>query len=118
MTERELTLQDYMAMLRRRWVLIVILAVVGAPLAYVVSRFLPDRYKSQTLVLVEQPSIPSDIVRSLDTADITQRLSSMRSKSSVARDSSRSSRNSGCTRVRSTRCRWRTSSADCKRESK
>jgi polysaccharide chain length determinant protein (PEP-CTERM system associated) len=27
--------------------------------------------------LVEQPSIPSDIVRSLDTADITQRLSSM-----------------------------------------
>jgi len=77
MTERELTLQDYMAMLRRRWVLIVILAVVGAPLAYVVSRFLPDRYKSQTLVLVEQPSIPSDIVRSLDTADITQRLSSM-----------------------------------------
>ena len=77
MTERELTLQDYMAMLRRRWVLIVVLAVVGAPLAYVVSRFLPDRYKSQTLVLVEQPSIPSDIVRSLDTADITQRLSSM-----------------------------------------
>jgi polysaccharide chain length determinant protein (PEP-CTERM system associated) len=77
MTERELTLQDYVAMLRRRWVLIVILAVVGTPLAYVVSRFLPDRYKSQTLVLVEQPSIPSDIVRSLDTADITQRLSSM-----------------------------------------
>jgi polysaccharide chain length determinant protein (PEP-CTERM system associated) len=77
MTERELTLQDYVAMLRRRWVLIVILAVVGAPLAYIVSRFLPDRYKSQTLVLVEQPSIPSDIVRSLDTADITQRLSSM-----------------------------------------
>jgi polysaccharide chain length determinant protein (PEP-CTERM system associated) len=77
MTERELTLQDYMAMLRRRWVLILVLAVVGAPLAYVVSRFLPDRYKSQTLVLVEQPSIPSDIVRSLDTADITQRLSSM-----------------------------------------
>jgi polysaccharide chain length determinant protein (PEP-CTERM system associated) len=77
MTERELTPQDYMAMLRRRWVLIVVLAVVGAPLAYIVSRFLPDRYKSQTLVLVEQPSVPSDIVRSLDTADITQRLSSM-----------------------------------------
>jgi protein tyrosine kinase modulator len=77
MTERELTAQDYMAMLRRRWVLIVVLAVVGGPLAYVVSRFLPDRYKSQTLVLVEQPSVPSDIVRSLDTADITQRLSSM-----------------------------------------
>ena len=50
MTERELTLGDYVAMLRRRWVLIVVLAVVGGPLAYVASRFLPDRYKSQTLV--------------------------------------------------------------------
>ena len=77
MSERELTIADYMAMLRRRWVLIAVLAVVGAPLAYGVSRFLPNRYKSQTLVLVEQPSIPSDIVRSLDTSDLTQRLSSM-----------------------------------------
>jgi polysaccharide chain length determinant protein (PEP-CTERM system associated) len=77
MTQRELTPGDYIAMLRRRWVLIVVLAVVGGPLAYVVSRFLPNRYKSQTLVLVEQPSVPSDIVRSLDTADITQRLASM-----------------------------------------
>jgi polysaccharide chain length determinant protein (PEP-CTERM system associated) len=77
MTERELTAADYLAMLRRRWVLIVVLGLVGGPLAYGVSRFLPDRYKSQTLVLVEQPSVPTDIVRSLDTADISQRLASM-----------------------------------------
>jgi polysaccharide chain length determinant protein (PEP-CTERM system associated) len=77
MTERELTAADYMAMLRRRWVLIAVMAAVGGPLAYGVSRTLPDRYKSQTLVLVEQPSVPTDIVRSLDTSDITQRLSSM-----------------------------------------
>jgi polysaccharide chain length determinant protein (PEP-CTERM system associated) len=77
MSERELTGADYFAMLQRRWVLIAVLAAVGGPLAYGVSRLLPDRYKSQTLVLVEQPSVPSDIVRSLDTADITQRLSSM-----------------------------------------
>src|SRR5580704_17016404 len=77
MSDRELTGADYFAMLRRRWVLIAVLAAVGGPLAYGVSRLLPDRYKSQTLVLVEQPSVPSDIVRSLDTADITQRPSSM-----------------------------------------
>jgi polysaccharide chain length determinant protein (PEP-CTERM system associated) len=77
MSDRELTGADYFAMLRRRWVMIAVLAAAGGPLAYGVSRFLPDRYKSQTLVLVEQPSVPSDIVRSLDTADITQRLSSM-----------------------------------------
>ena len=62
MTERELTLADYLAMLRRRWMLIVVLALVGGPLAYGVSRFLPDRYKSQTLVLVERPSVPEKIV--------------------------------------------------------
>src|ERR1700746_665218 len=77
MTERELTLSDYTAMLRRRWVLIVVLALVGGPVAYGVSRFLPDRYKSQTLVLVERPSVPEKIVASLDTEDLAQRLSSM-----------------------------------------
>src|SRR5579862_9596430 len=77
MTERELTLADYLAMLRRRWMLIVALGLVGGPLAFGVSRFLPDRYKSQTLVLVERPSVPEKIVESLDTEDLSQRLSSM-----------------------------------------
>jgi polysaccharide chain length determinant protein (PEP-CTERM system associated) len=77
MTERELTAADYIAILRRRWVLIVIFAVAGAPLAYGISRFLPNRYKSQTLVLVDRPSVPEKIVQSLDTEDLAQRLSSM-----------------------------------------
>jgi polysaccharide chain length determinant protein (PEP-CTERM system associated) len=77
MATRELTPADYIAMLRRRWVLIVVLAVVGGPLAYGVSRFLPNKFKSQTLVIIEQPSVPQKIVESLDTSDINQRLSSM-----------------------------------------
>jgi protein tyrosine kinase modulator len=77
MTERELTLTDYTAMLRRRWVLLLVLTLVGGPLAYGVSRFLPNRYKSTTLVLVQQPSVPSEIVRPVDTTDIGQRLASM-----------------------------------------
>src|SRR5277367_1575505 len=77
MTERELTAADYMAMLRRRWVLIVVLALVGPPLAYGVSRVLPERFRSQTLVLIEQPTISNKIVESLETSDINQRLSSM-----------------------------------------
>ncbi len=39
--------------------------------------FLPNRFKSQTLVLIEQPTVSSKIVESLDTTDINQRLSSM-----------------------------------------
>jgi polysaccharide chain length determinant protein (PEP-CTERM system associated) len=77
MTQRELTPADYLAMLRRRWVLIVVLTVLGGPLAYGVSRYLPDRYKSTTLVLVQQPSISREIVNPLDTTDIGQRLASM-----------------------------------------
>jgi polysaccharide chain length determinant protein (PEP-CTERM system associated) len=77
MTERELTAADYMAMLRRRWVLILVLAIVGPPLAYGVSRVLPERFRSQTLVLIEQPTVSNKIVDSLDTSDINQRLSSM-----------------------------------------
>jgi polysaccharide chain length determinant protein (PEP-CTERM system associated) len=77
MTQRELTPADYLAMLRRRWVLIVVLGVVGGPLAYGVSRYLPDRYKSTTLVLVQQPSISREIVNPLDTTDIGQRLAGM-----------------------------------------
>ena len=63
MIERELTSEDYIRMLRRRWPLIVVLAVIGALLTYGVSRFLPNRYTSQTLVIVEQPTVSTDYVR-------------------------------------------------------
>ncbi len=77
MTERELTPADYLAMLRRRWVLITVLALIGAPLAYGISCLLPNTFTSQTLVLIEQPTISNKIVESLDSTDINQRLSSM-----------------------------------------
>jgi polysaccharide chain length determinant protein (PEP-CTERM system associated) len=77
MAQRELTPADYMAMLRRRWVLIVVLALIGPPLAYAISRILPEKFRSQTLVLIEQPTVSNKIVESLDTSDINQRLSSM-----------------------------------------
>ncbi len=77
MTRRELTPADYIAMLRRRWVLIVALTLVGPPLAYGVARILPAKYKSQTLVLVQPPTISPKIVEPVDTVDIGQRLASL-----------------------------------------
>lgn len=50
--QRELTPTDYLAMIRRRWVMILVFALIGPPLAYGISRLLPNRYKSQTLVLI------------------------------------------------------------------
>jgi polysaccharide chain length determinant protein (PEP-CTERM system associated) len=77
MAQRELTPADYLAILRRHWILILVCTMVGGPLAYGVSRVLPLKYKSQTLVLVEQQSVPTEIVKAIDTTDISQRLSSM-----------------------------------------
>src|ERR1700690_853984 len=77
MVQRELTVTDYVAMLRRRWVLILTLTLIGPPLAYGVSRFLPSRYISQTLVLGEQPTVPTDFVKPVDTTDVSERLASM-----------------------------------------
>src|ERR1700740_1811155 len=78
MTQREWTTQDYITLLRRWRVLILISAVAGALLAYGVSRFLPNRYKSVTTVLVEQPIVPADFVRPVVSQDINERLASMR----------------------------------------
>jgi polysaccharide chain length determinant protein (PEP-CTERM system associated) len=77
MIQRELTQADYIAILRRRWVLITVLTVVGAPLAYGVARLLPNRYKSQTLVLIEPPTVPTDFVKPVITTEINARLASM-----------------------------------------
>jgi polysaccharide chain length determinant protein (PEP-CTERM system associated) len=78
MTKRELTPADYIAMLRRRWVLIAIFVVVGPPLTYGVSKFLPPKYTSETLVLVQPPTVSTKIVEPLDTVDVSERLASMK----------------------------------------
>jgi polysaccharide chain length determinant protein (PEP-CTERM system associated) len=78
MIERELTVEDYLGMLRRRWPLILILAILGAPLAYGVSRYLPNRYKSQTLVMVEQPTVSTEYVRPVTNSFTSEQLLAMK----------------------------------------
>lgn len=77
MKPRVLTPEDYLRILRRHWVLIVVLGLVGGPLAYAASLLLPNRYVSQETVLVEQPTVPQDIVRPVFSSDVNQRLASM-----------------------------------------
>jgi polysaccharide chain length determinant protein (PEP-CTERM system associated) len=77
MIRQELTFADYLAILRRRWVPIVVLTLIGGPLGYGVSRFLPPRYTSETTVLIQQPTVPSDMVRPVVTQDLSARLTSM-----------------------------------------
>lgn len=78
MTRRELTPADYLTILRRHWVLILICAVIGPPLGYGVAKVLPPKYTSQALVLIEPPTVSPNIVEPVDTVDLTQRLASLR----------------------------------------
>ena len=74
---RELTIDDYLAILRRRLWVILIPAVLGPVAAYLFSLALPERYTSKTLVLVEQQKVPEVFVRSVVTDQLNQRLTSM-----------------------------------------
>jgi polysaccharide chain length determinant protein (PEP-CTERM system associated) len=75
---RQLTPEDVIAILRRRWLLLAGLAVVGGGLGYGAARILPKRFTSETAVLVEQPAVGGDYVKPVITQNTNQRLASMR----------------------------------------
>lgn len=75
--QREMKLDDYWAILRRRRWMILIPAIIGPILAVAVTFFLHEEYKSTTLVLVEDQKVPDNIAHSVVTDDLNVRLSSM-----------------------------------------
>src|ERR1700686_105407 len=77
MIHQDLKPKDYIAILQRRWLLIALLAVLGSAGGYVTSRNLPKRFTSQTLVLVQQPSVSTDLVKSAVSDNTNQRLAAM-----------------------------------------
>ncbi len=77
-TPRELTPADYLAMLRRHWALILIFTILGPPIGYGAAKVIPPKYKSETVVLVEQPSVPRTILAQLDTTSMNQQLASLK----------------------------------------
>jgi polysaccharide chain length determinant protein (PEP-CTERM system associated) len=75
--QRELTVEDYLAIARRRWWILVVPAVVFAIGAYTISLFLASRYTSETVVLVEEPAVPESLVKPVISGDANQRLATM-----------------------------------------
>ncbi len=74
---RELTMSDYLAMVRRRLWLIIVPVLLCPVIAYGVSLLLHERYTSETLVLIEQQKVPDSYVRSVVTDELNQRLATM-----------------------------------------
>src|SRR5713101_3292172 len=75
---RELTFENYLAILRRRRWMIIIPAILCAVGGYLLSLALPARYTSHTLVLVEQPAVPDSYVKPVVSQDLSQQLASMK----------------------------------------
>jgi polysaccharide chain length determinant protein (PEP-CTERM system associated) len=75
---REMTMEDYAGMLKRRFWLILVctagLLAVGVGLSYVIS----PQYVSQTLVLIEQQKVPEDYVKPVVEENLGERLASMK----------------------------------------
>jgi polysaccharide chain length determinant protein (PEP-CTERM system associated) len=74
MENRELTIDDYLAMLRRRMKVILIPALLAPLAGFLVSFAFPAKYTSRSLVLVEAPKIPDAVVQQVFTEDLTQHI--------------------------------------------
>ncbi len=74
---RELTMDDYLAMLRRRLKVILIPALLAPLAGYLVSYAFPPKFTSQSTVLVEGQKVPDTLVQSVITSDFTQRVQTL-----------------------------------------
>jgi polysaccharide chain length determinant protein (PEP-CTERM system associated) len=74
---RELTIEDYLAMLRRR-LKVILIPVLLAPLAgFLISYAFAPKYTSQSLVLVQGQKVPDAYVQPVITSDFTQRIATL-----------------------------------------
>jgi len=75
---RPLTPEDYGTILKRRWWLIVIPAVILPILGFAITYLVPPEYVSQTLVLVMQQKVPESYVKPVISEDLNARLATMK----------------------------------------
>ena len=74
---RELTMDDYLAMLRRR-LKVILIPTLLAPLAgFAISYAFPPKYTSTSLVLVEEQKVPEGYVKPAITEDLSQRVTTL-----------------------------------------
>jgi polysaccharide chain length determinant protein (PEP-CTERM system associated) len=77
MENRELTLDDYLAMLLRRIKVILIPALLAPLAGFLVSYAFSPKYTSQSLILVEAQKIPDAVIQQVFTEDLTQHIATI-----------------------------------------
>lgn len=74
MEEQDKTLEDYLAILRRRKWQLIVPTVALSLLALVFTMRIPATYRSTATILIEQQEIPTDLVRTTVTSFADQRI--------------------------------------------
>jgi polysaccharide chain length determinant protein (PEP-CTERM system associated) len=76
----EIALSDVKRILRRYWWIPTFMTLTLGTLGLTASLVLPKKYTSSTVVLVEQPTVPSDVIKSVINNDLNQRMASMKAQ--------------------------------------
>jgi polysaccharide chain length determinant protein (PEP-CTERM system associated) len=74
---RQLGIEDYLAIFRRRKWALIAFVILCPIIAYVVSLFLPKQYMSEAVILVQQPTIPESSITEIISADLNPRLTTL-----------------------------------------
>ncbi len=75
---RPLVPEDYFAMLKRRWWIVLLPLLILPIVSYSFSYTIPPQYQSQTLVLVEGQKVPEGYVKPVLSEDLDSQLASMK----------------------------------------
>jgi len=73
----EITITEARRILRHYWWILPLTVIGCGALGLLAAAVLPKRYTSQTLVLVDQPTVPTEYVRPVITEELNHRLASM-----------------------------------------
>jgi polysaccharide chain length determinant protein (PEP-CTERM system associated) len=74
---RELTIDDYLAIVRRRAWVIIIPALLGPAIALGISFFFSPKYTSETTVLVQGQKVPDKYVMPITSEDVMLRVTAL-----------------------------------------
>ena len=75
---RSLTPEDYLGIVKRRWYIVLLPILIVPIVAWILSFLVHPQYISQTLVLVEEQTVPDNYVKPVVTEDLDERLASMK----------------------------------------
>ncbi|HTC46964.1 MAG TPA: GNVR domain-containing protein [Candidatus Aquilonibacter sp.] len=76
----EIALADVKRVFRRYWWIPAFMTVTLGVIGLAASLVLPKKYTSSTLVLVEQPTVPKDLIKPVITDDLNERMASMKAQ--------------------------------------